>query len=75
MSRNGMTQTEMIKQMYKLLITGNGEKPLPEQVRNNTYNISLLVRRNDVLGKWLVRAAVIGNTIIVGIMLFLKLNK
>lgn len=39
----GITQKEMIKSMYKILVTGNGEPPLPEVVRNHTAQIAAII--------------------------------
>ena len=66
-----MTQHQMIESMYKILITGNGQPPLPEQVRTNTKDIDTI--KNEKLGKWLIRIFVGLNAVCVFIFTAIKI--
>lgn len=44
-----LTEKQMVEQMYKILVTGNGEKAIPEKVRDNEENLSALKENHEKL--------------------------
>ena len=75
-----MTNTEMIKQMFKILVLGgNGDKPpLPEQVRNNKTEIGYIKNKLKNMPKnwrsWLTFGLTIGMFILL-LLTFLRGTK
>lgn len=59
-----MTQKHMVEQMYKIIVTGNGIEPLPEQVRNNKKDVIYLLNKLKNMPKnwrsWLTFMITIG---------------